>query len=337
MIIGRNEPIDYKKAFDTIVNVTSDYITKNGIKAMVLGLSGGLDSTVCAAICNKVSEKTGIPLYGISMPCSSNKGDEVSSASMAGEEFCNEFSEISIQDTFKCVENLCDKISNKQSTGISQGNIKARLRMIALYDVASKVGGIVIGTSNTTERLTGFWTLHGDEGDINPIGDLWKTEVYGLADYLYKEVYKGSEALKAAIEITPTDGNGVSKSDADQIMPGYTYDDIDLVLSTWNALSPKMKSIMATDGLTESIKGTVFVKEPDEDRQKRIEYCKKQGVEFKEHIGTIYGEDIIRKVIMRYLSTEYKRMRGEVAICVTKPLTGEWVLYSNATKTHILN
>ena len=50
MIIRRNDPIDYKKVFDTIVNVTSDYLTNNGIKAMVLGLSGGLDSTVCAAI-----------------------------------------------------------------------------------------------------------------------------------------------------------------------------------------------------------------------------------------------------------------------------------------------
>ena len=337
MIIGRNEPLDYKGIFEAIVDVTSEYLTKNGIKAMVLGLSGGLDSTVCAAICKKVNEKTGINFIGISLPCSTNKGDEISSASKAGLEFCNVFSEVNIQDGFECVEKLCEKTADKKSTTISQGNIKARLRMITLYDIASKNSGIVIGTSNTTERLTGFWTLHGDEGDINPIGDLWKTEVYGLANYLYKEVFKGSEALKAAIEITPTDGNGVSKSDADQIMPGYTYDDIDLVLSTWNALSPKIKSIMAADGLTESIKGTVFVRESDEDRNKRIESCKKQGVEFKEHIGTIYGEDIIRKVIMRYLSTEYKRMRGEVAICITKPLTGEWVLYSNASKTHILN
>lgn len=337
MIVSRHEPLDYKSVFETIVNTTSEYVKNCGLKAMVLGLSGGLDSTVCAAICKKVAEKTGAKLYGVSLPCSTNKEDENISADLAGIEFCDTYAKEEIQSAFECVEKLCDTVSHVPNSKISQGNIKARLRMIALYDIASRERGIVIGTSNTTERLTGFWTLHGDEGDINPIGDLWKTEVYALAEYMYKEVYKDSSALKAAIEITPTDGNGVSKSDADQIMPGYTYDDIDLVLSTWNALSPKIKSIMASDGLTESIKGTVFAKESEEDRQKRIDACKKQGVEFKEHIGTIYGEDLVRKVVMRSLSTEYKRMRGEVAISIAKPLVGEWVLYSNAPKTHILN
>jgi len=336
MIVGKNEAINYQNVFNTIVNSTSDYLVNNGIKVMVIGLSGGLDSTVCAAICNKVGEKTGIPLYGISLPCSTNKGDEISSASMAGEEFCDKFSEISIQDTFKHIEGLCDEISNAKSTSISQGNIKARLRMITLYDVASKMGGIVIGTSNTTERLTGFWTLHGDEGDLNLIGDLWKTEVYGLAEYMLKNVFKNSKALEVAIKITPTDGNGVSKSDADQIMPGFTYDDIDLVLSTWNALSPKVKDAMAADGLTDSIKGTVFTKEPDDERERRIEYCKKNKIKFVEHVGTLYGEENIRKVIIRYLKTQYKRNRGEIAVSVTKPLTGNFVLFSNMPKTHIL-
>ena len=67
MSVGRSEPLDYKGILDTIVNVSSDYLTKCGLKAMVLGLSGGLDSTVCAAICALVTKKTGIPLYGVSL------------------------------------------------------------------------------------------------------------------------------------------------------------------------------------------------------------------------------------------------------------------------------
>ena len=63
MIIGRNEPLDYKSIFETIVNVVSEYLTNNGIKTMVLGLSGGLDSTVCAAICNAVSKKKVFSLF----------------------------------------------------------------------------------------------------------------------------------------------------------------------------------------------------------------------------------------------------------------------------------
>lgn len=336
MIIGRTEPLDYKSVFETIVNTTAEYVKSCKLETMVLGLSGGLDSTVCAAICSKVAEKTGTALYGVSLPCSTNKEDENNSADLAGKEFCNVYIKEGIQETFECIEKLCDTVSTLPSTKISQGNIKARLRMITLYDIASKMRGIVIGTSNTTERLTGFWTLHGDEGDINLIGDLWKTEVYALAQYMYENVFKGSKALKAAIEIVPTDGNGVSGSDADQIMPGYTYDDIDLVLSTWNSLSPKMKNIMISDGFTKSLEGTIFSKESDESRQKRIENCKKQGIEFKEYLGTMYGEELIRKVIMRYVGTEYKRTRGEIAISTSGPLIGQWVLFSNAEKTHIL-
>ena len=291
MIIGRSESLDYKSIFEAIVNVTSEYLTNNGIKTMVLGLSGGLDSTVCAAICKKVNEKTGIPFIGISLPCSTNKGDEISSAALAGGEFCNVFSEVNIQDGFECVEKLCEKAADKESTSISQGNIKARLRMITLYDIASKHGGIVIDTDNITEHFLGFFTVNGDVADLNPIGNLWKTEVYGLAEYLYKEVYEGSEALKAAIEITPTDGNGVSGSDLDQIMPGFTYTDVDEILMHWVTLDERIKESYLKDGFNQ--KGTVFAKLVEK-----------------------YGEDNVKRVVMRCVKSEFKRMPHPIPIDV---------------------
>ena len=289
MIIGRTEPLDYKSIFETIVNVTSDYMTKNRIKAMVLGLSGGLDSTVCAAICNAVNKKTGIPFVGISLPCSTNKGDEISSAQLAGDEFCNIFSEVNIQDGFECIEKLCEKAANKESTGISQGNIKARLRMITLYDIASKHGGIVIDTDNLTEHFLGFFTVNGDVGDFNPIGNLWKTEVYGLAEFLYNEVFKGSKALKTAIEITPTDGNGVSSSDLEQIMPGFTYTDVDEILMRWVTLDERIKESYLKDGFDQ--KGTVFAKLVDK-----------------------YGEDNVRRVVMRCVHSQFKRLPHPIPV-----------------------
>ena len=289
MIICRHEPLDYKSIFETIVNVTSDYMTKNKIKAMVLGLSGGLDSTVCAAICNAVNKKTGIPFVGISLPCSTNKGDEISSAQLAGDEFCNIFSEVNIQDGFECIEKLCEKAANKESTGISQGNIKARLRMITLYDIASKHGGIVIDTDNLTEHFLGFFTVNGDVGDFNPIGNLWKTEVYGLAEFLYNEVFKGSKALKAAIEITPTDGNGVSSSDLEQIMPGFTYTDVDEILMRWVTLDERIKESYLKDGFNQ--KGTVFAKLVEK-----------------------YGEDNIRRVVMRCVHSQFKRLPHPIPV-----------------------
>lgn len=289
MIISRTEPLDYKTVFETIVNTTAKYLTDNSIKAMILGISGGIDSTVCAAICSKVYDKTDIPLYGISMPCATNKDNEVSSASLTGGEFCTVFNEVNIQDTFECIEKLCFETSTLPSTPISQGNIKARLRMITLYDMASKMHGIVIDTDNTTEHSIGFYTVNGDVGDLNPIGNLWKTEVYELAKYLYQEVFKESKALKAAIDIIPTDGNGVSNSDVDQIMPGYTYNDIDKILMRWMTLDDRIKESYLKDGFNQ--KGTVFAKLVEE-----------------------YGEDNVKRVIMRSVNSEFKRLPHPIPI-----------------------
>ena len=289
MIIGRIEPLDYKSVFETIVNVTSDYVKNCGIKTMVLGLSGGLDSTVCAAICKKVREKNGVKLIGVSLPCSTNKEDEKTSASLAGKEFCDEYIESNIQDVFVVAERACEGIAKLPSTGISQGNIKARLRMIVLYDIASKMRGIVIDTDNLTEHFLGFFTVNGDVADFNPIGNLWKTEVYGLAEYMFNEVYKDSAALKAAIEIVPTDGNGVSGSDLDQIMPGYTYADVDKILMRWVTLDDRIKQSYLKDGFSQ--KGTIFAKLVEE-----------------------YGEDNVRRVIMRCVGSEFKRLPHPIPI-----------------------
>jgi NAD+ synthetase len=136
---------------------------------MVLGLSGGLDSTVCAAICKKVSEKNGVKLIGVSLPCSTNKEDEKTSASLAGKEFCDEYIENNIQDVFVVAERACEGIAKLPSTGISQGNIKARLRMIVLYDIASKMRGIVIDTDNLTEHFLGFFTFTKPRSSIRSI------------------------------------------------------------------------------------------------------------------------------------------------------------------------
>ena len=225
----RKEKLDYSVVYENIIKGIKNYCDVNRIKTLVLGISGGIDSTVTAAL----AKASGIRLVGISLPCSTNKDDEVTAASLVGEEFCDSFKEISIQGAFECVEKMCTEASGKESTPISQGNIKARLRMITLYDIASKEGGIVLDTDNTTENLLGFYTIHGDVGDFNPIGELWKHEVYGLAKWMNENVYKDSKALEASIALIPTDGNGVKEGgDLAQIAEGKTYDDVDEILDT---------------------------------------------------------------------------------------------------------
>ena len=258
----RKKELDYSQVYEQIIKQTGEYCQAYNLKSIVLGLSGGLDSTVCAAILREVSKRYGVKLIGISLPCSTNSRLERSTASTCGDCFCDEYKEINLQDLYILTKAKCDTEIG-ESTSISQGNLKARLRMIMLYNAASINNGIVIDTDNLTEHYLGFFTIHGDVGDFKPIGKLWKTEVYELANYvlslysnrleefqangtLIKDNQGGfnrcqfaESALRAAINIKPTDGNGVTEStnefqpssgDLDQIAPGYTYADVDKVL-----------------------------------------------------------------------------------------------------------
>lgn len=228
--------VDYAKVFETLVQKTQDYLQENGLKSMILGISGGIDSTVVAAICHEVSRRTGIPLIGRSLPTKHNKEGETTTADLVGKAFCNDFEVYGLSDLWEEVENSFMRYESKSSTPISRGNIQARLRMIYLYNVASLYGGLVMDTDNLTENNLGYFTIHGDVGDFNPIGCLWKTEVFELAEWLFNK-YKNSdytqllkaEAMWASLQLKPTAGLGITDNDLDEI-GADSYEQVDYIL-----------------------------------------------------------------------------------------------------------
>ena len=230
--------MDYKKVFETMVAETSKYLADHRLKTMVLGLSGGIDSTVTAAVCHEVVKRNpDLKFIGVSMPCTTNSVEENDSASKAMKAFCTEYWVENLQAQYLLMKATCEQ--HYASTALSQGNIKARLRMIYLYNIASVTGGMVMDTDNLTEHYLGFWTIHGDVADYNPIGGLWNHEVYALCKYLFTEVFTDTndaryQALKSAYDIMPTDGNGVSAGgDMAQIAPGHTYEEVDDILKSY--------------------------------------------------------------------------------------------------------
>ena len=235
--------IDYKKYLQNSREWLYDYIKDNCLKSLVIGVSGGIDSTVTCAIVRPVCYDLGIPLIGRSLPAHTNNPEEISAATLVGKAFCNDFKEVAIERMYARVANEIELGEGIKLTPLQLGNIKARLRMIYLYNLASVHNGCVLDTDNRTEHELGFWTIHGDVGDLNcGLIHLWKTEVYELAKYILtsyevlavrtEEMDLAIKALKESIALTPTDGNGVM-SGGDCAQFGLdNYEQVDDVLKT---------------------------------------------------------------------------------------------------------
>ena len=134
--------MDYGQVFEKLVSETQRYLEDNKLSAMVLGISGGLDSTVTAAICNEVEMRNpNLKFYGVSLPCSSNKIEENLSSMLTMKAFCNPYQYWvqHIDEANDAMFKMCNyKVG---TTAIGQGNIKARIRMMYLYNLANYING----------------------------------------------------------------------------------------------------------------------------------------------------------------------------------------------------
>lgn len=200
-----------------------DYLESSKLQSLVLGISGGIDSALCAALLQPVCENAGIPLIGRSITIETNKEDEIARSIAVGEAFCHDFQHLDLTETFYANKKLLVDFDDSQLSKLRQGNMKARMRMMVLYDLAQLHRGMVVSTDNYTEFLTGFWTLHGDVGDFAPVQHLWKTEIYALSTFLLKEENEAQRAaLQSCIDATPVDGLGISQCDCEQLgVPNY--------------------------------------------------------------------------------------------------------------------
>ena len=282
--------INYKKFVENSRKWLASYIKANHLQNLVIGVSGGIDSTVSCAIASPVCKELNIPLIGRSLPTTTNKPDEITIAFEVGEAFCTDFKEVPIRDSFNFISS--DLVLNEGPiTKLQEGNIKARLRMIYLRHLASIHKGVVIDNDNFTEWNLGFWTIGGDSPmDINlGLHCLWKTEVYELADYLYNELTKAknheqANAIWQSMSLTPTDGNGVSNSDCEQFGLD-NYEQVDDVLKT-----------MYYDPI-----GQKFTNE------KELEEWNRKHTEEYIRLIDSYNEQGVDKVMILHENTAYKR------------------------------
>tara|TARA_B100000029_G_C17565984_1_gene955055 strand:- start:455 stop:1198 length:744 start_codon:yes stop_codon:yes gene_type:complete len=201
------------------INIIKDWIlsyiesTRINLEALVVGVSGGIDSSVVSAIC----AKTGINTIATSMPI--KQKDNQHSLSIQHQDWLKrnykniECPVINLDDLFNKFQ---DDLSN-YSSEIGFANSRSRIRMATLYQIAKSKNGIVVGTGNKVEDFgVGFYTKYGDGGvDISPIADCTKTQVW--------EMGKELGILESIINAKPTDGLwDDGRNDEDQLGLSYT-------------------------------------------------------------------------------------------------------------------
>lgn len=208
-----------------IVDQLREYKNNHNVNNVVIGMSGGIDSALTAS----VFRDAGFFVTGVTLPIHQNPAE-----TQRGIEAVNALGlEHMHIDLTSAYDNMIDfykettsdfsKDDNTRATLMRMGNIRARLRMITLYNLASKHKGFVASTDNFSELAAGFWTLHGDVGDVAPIQSLTKSwEVPAMAEL--------QGVPQSTIDAVPTDGLGIANGDEDQF--GFSYLEFDVALFT---------------------------------------------------------------------------------------------------------
>ena len=207
--------LDVKKTKDDIVEFVQNKVSEANADGLVVGLSGGIDSTLAAFLaCEAVGKEN---VFGIVMPSTTTPTEDKLHGTAIAQLLGINYKEIAIDS----ILNEFLSVTQLEEDKLSIGNLKARIRMSIIYFYANSKNYLVSGTGNKSEILIGYFTKHGDGAcDIEPIGDLYKTDVYQLAKYL--------EIPQEIIDKPPRAGLWNNQTDEDEI--GMTYKLLDKIL-----------------------------------------------------------------------------------------------------------
>ncbi|HJM45231.1 MAG TPA: NAD(+) synthase [Candidatus Poseidoniaceae archaeon] len=209
---------DFNNLSKDIVDWIRKYANDNNINTLVVGVSGGIDSAVTSTLCSK----TGLRTVVLNMPIHQEEiqynlaNNHIEWLKSNWENV--ESHMIDLTGTFDFLSK--NDLKNQKLSNLALANTRARIRMTTLYAIAGSNNGIVVGTGNKVEDFgVGFFTKYGDGGvDISPIADLFKSEVYALADVL--------GIIQDIQDAAPTDGLwGDGRTDEEQM--GATYDELE--------------------------------------------------------------------------------------------------------------
>lgn len=213
-----------ERVHKALVLGTRDYVRKNGFKKVLIGLSGGIDSAVVAALAVEALGKDSV--VGVSMPSRFSSEGTRNDAKQLANNLSIEFHEIPIESVYKGYLETLSVVFKGTTPGLAEENIQARIRGNFLMALSNKFGWLVLTTGNKSEIAVGYCTLYGDmSGGYAVIKDVLKTKVYALAQLINKKY--GDVIPKSTVERAPTAELRENQKDQDSLPP---YDLLDELL-----------------------------------------------------------------------------------------------------------
>jgi NAD+ synthase len=202
---------------ERITTFIAGTVAEAGASGAVLGLSGGIDSTLTAYL---ASEALGPEhLHGLVMPGTVSSPENMSDAEVVAEDLEIPYDVIEIEPI---VETLLAAYPEAEGDQTAVGNARARTRAVLNYIVANHEDRLVLGTGNRSEAMTGYFTKYGDQAvDCNPIGNLYKCQVRALARHV--------DVPEAIVEKPPTAELWSDQTDEEEL--GLGYDELDAILA----------------------------------------------------------------------------------------------------------
>jgi NAD+ synthase len=203
-----------------------ELVRRRNVTEAVVGVSGGVDSAVVAYLCARALGPQHV--LGVRMPYKTSSAESFDHGGLV-------IARTGIRDRVVDISEAVDGYLKEEldASAHRRGNVMARVRMVVLFDQSAKIGGIPVGTGNKSERMLGYFTWHGDDSPpINPIGDLFKTQVWALARHLGvpKEIVDKPATADLIRGQTDEEDLGITYDRADRILQllltGYSTSDI---------------------------------------------------------------------------------------------------------------
>lgn len=232
-----------------------DFMRASGFKKAVLGLSGGVDSAVVAALAARALGAENV--LAVALPTVYNSDLSLKSARRLAKNLGVRFKVINIQDIFETCLSAMDKGGYKKRKDLTEQNLQPRIRGMLLMACSAEEGAVVLAGSNRSEALVGYSTLYGDTcGALAPIGGVYKTDVYALARYINKD----KEVIPDFIITRPASAELKPGQKDQDDLPGYAILDAFLRLYVDRKLT--LKEAARRSGLSpeEAVKITLRIK-----------------------------------------------------------------------------